>query len=75
MILTVFMFTLFAAIPVIIYDSVKRAIISEEDGSLQAATTGRATLSSDARLISDDTAAKFLSKFTSFMSDPQRMVM
>lgn len=54
---------------------VKQAVIDDENGSVRAVTVGRATLSSDARLISEDTAARFLGEFTSFMSDPQRMFM
>lgn len=52
----------------------KHAEFDEAEGRLRVVTKGMARLSSDARLISEDTAAQFLEEFTKCMSDPQGML-
>lgn len=51
----------------------KRPLL-REDGTIRFSTYGMATLSSDARVICQTTAAAFLQEFTKCMNDPELMI-
>lgn len=46
----------------------------DESGELRVVTLGTATLSSDARIVSEETAAKFLDEFAGCIGDPETML-
>lgn len=46
-----------------------------EDGGLKTVTEGTATLSTDARVIEETTAAAFLEEFSKCISTPENMLM
>jgi len=45
-----------------------------EDGTMKTVTEGMATLSTDARVVEEETAAKFLREFTSCLTNPENML-
>lgn len=52
---------------------VQRAVMSEDE-TLKTVTEGMATLSTDARAVEEETAAKFLNEFSRCISDPENML-
>ncbi|KAI0567195.1 2-oxoacid dehydrogenase acyltransferase [Gracilaria domingensis] len=56
-----------------ISSGVKRAVM-DSDGALRAVTEGTVTLSTDARVIEDDTAATFLKELTTCLTFPETMI-
>lgn len=46
-----------------------------DDGELQSVTQGVATLSSDARMIDEATAGKFLEEFTNCLTNPENLLL
>jgi pyruvate dehydrogenase E2 component (dihydrolipoamide acetyltransferase) len=54
----------------------ERALVDERgDGKLRTATVGTATLSTDARTVSEDSAAKFLKEFSACLTNPDNMLL
>lgn len=53
--------------------SVERAVMDNE-GCMQVVTEGVATLSTDARVIEEDTAAAFLKEFSNCLTNPENML-
>jgi pyruvate dehydrogenase E2 component (dihydrolipoamide acetyltransferase) len=54
---------------------IARAIVDSETGDIRKAIVGTATVSTDARVVSDVTATAFLREFTSCLSNPESMLM
>lgn len=62
-----------ACVFILLCGAVHRAVM--EDGVLNSVLEGMATLSTDARLIEDTTAAEFMQEFTRCITDPDNMLM
>jgi pyruvate dehydrogenase E2 component (dihydrolipoamide acetyltransferase) len=57
-----------------IASGIPRCLPSEDDTGMRVATVGTGTLSTDARVVDEDTAARFLNEFAACLTDPTAML-
>lgn len=58
-----------------VFVSIVRRAVMNDDGVMTSITEGIATLSTDARVVEEESAAKFLQEFTACLSNPDNMLL